>query len=115
MKNEMKFLAVFLLTLSLVATSSFAVSLNPPLVLSMQEYEGTMTSDDFDYNERSEADFSFFKPFVGVISFMLVIFGFSWGVLGAKELKDGGDGGGAMLGEGLGITALGGLGLYWAF
>lgn len=81
----------------------------------MQEYEGTMSSDDFDYNERSEADFSFFKPFVGVISFMLVIFGFSWGVLGAKELKDGGDNGGLMLGEGLGVTALGGLGLYWAF
>ena len=78
-RNYMKFLAVFLLTLSLVATSSFAVSLNPPLVLSMQEYEGTMTSDDFDYNERSEADFSFFKPFVGVISFMLVIFGFFLG------------------------------------
>ena len=78
----MKFLAVFFLTLSLVATSSFAVSLNPPLVLSMQEYEGTMTSDNFDYNERSEADFSFFKPFMGVISFMLVIFGFSLCVMG---------------------------------
>ncbi|MBR2898384.1 MAG: hypothetical protein IKC23_02010 [Fibrobacter sp.] len=63
----MKFLAVFLLTLSLVATSSFAVSLNP------------------------------------------------WGVMGAAELKDGGDNGGLMLGEGLGVTALGGLGLYWAF
>lgn len=88
-RNYMKFLAVFLLTLSLVATSSFAVSLNLPLVLSMQEYEGSMTSDDFDYNERSETDFSFFKPFVGVISFMLVIFGFSWGVMGAAELKDG--------------------------
>ena len=72
----MKFLAVFLLTLSLVATSSFAVSLNPPLVLSMQEYEGTMTSDDFDYNERSEADLSVFKPAVGVISYFVVVFGF---------------------------------------
>ena len=50
-----------------------------------------------------------------IISFMLVIFGFSWGVLGAKELKDGGDNGGAMLGGGLGITALGALGMYWAF
>ena len=78
----MKFLAVFLLTLSLVTTSSFAVSLNSPLVLSMQEYEGTMTSSDFDYNERSEADLSVFKPVVGVISAMLVIFGFSWGVMG---------------------------------
>ena len=111
----MKFLAVFLLTLSLVTTSSFAVSLNSPLVLSMQEYEGTMTSSDFDYNERSEADLSVFKPVVGVISAMLVIFGFSWGVMGAVELKDGGDKGGAMLGGGLGITALGALGMYWAF
>ena len=111
----MKFLAVFLLTFSLVATSSFAVSLNPPLVLSMQEYEGTMTSSDFDYNERSEADLSVFKPAVGVISYFVVVFGFVWSVLGAMELKDGGDNGGAMLGGGLGITALGALGMYWAF
>ena len=111
----MKFLAVFLLTLSLVTTSSFAVSLNSPLVLSMQEYEGTMTSSDFDYNERSEADLSVFKPAVGVISYFVVVFGFVWSVLGAKELKDGGDNGGAMLGGGLGITALGALGMYWAF
>ena len=111
----MKFLAVFFLALSLVATSSFAVSLNPPLVLSVQEYEGTMSSDDFDYNERSEADLSVFKPFVGVISFMLVIFGFSWGLLWPAGLKDVVHDGGAMLGGGLGITALGGLGLYWAF
>ena len=33
--------------------------------------------------------YSFFKPFVGVISFMLVIFGFSWGVMGLRNSKTG--------------------------
>ena len=111
----MKVLAVFLLTLSLVAKSSFAVSLKPPLVLSMQENEGTMASSDFDYNERSEPDLSLFKSAVGVISFIVAVFGFSWGIVGVKDLKDGGDEGGVMLGEGLGITAAGCLCMYLAF
>jgi hypothetical protein len=92
----MKFLAVFLLTISLVASSSFAVSLNPPLVLSVRGYEGTMTSGDFDYNERSDPDFDVFKPAVGVISLMLAIFGFSWGVVGISEYNKGNDNAGAM-------------------
>ena len=42
----MKFLAAFILSLSLLATSSFAVSLTPPLVLKMQEDRSMATDID---------------------------------------------------------------------
>jgi hypothetical protein len=58
----MKFLAAFILSLSLMATSSFAVSLTPPMVLKMQE-DRTVTSADFETEER--ADNSAVLPFIG--------------------------------------------------
>lgn len=42
----MKFLAVFILSLSLLVSSSFAVSLTPPLVLKMQEDRSMATDID---------------------------------------------------------------------
>ena len=42
----MKFLAVFILSLSLLVSSSFAVSLTPPLVLKMQEDQSMATNID---------------------------------------------------------------------
>lgn len=42
----MKFFAVLILSLSLLATSSFAVSLTPPLVLKMQEDRSMATDID---------------------------------------------------------------------
>ncbi len=42
----MKFFAVLILSLSLLATSSFAVSLTPPLVLKMQEGQSMATDID---------------------------------------------------------------------
>jgi hypothetical protein len=49
----MKFLAVFILSLSLMVTSSFAVSLNAPLVLKMQE-DRSMAASDFTTEETPE-------------------------------------------------------------
>lgn len=42
----MKILAVFILSLSLLVSSSFAVSLTPPLVLKMQEDQSMATNID---------------------------------------------------------------------
>jgi hypothetical protein len=42
----MKFVAVFILSLSLLVSSSFAVSLTPPLVLKMQEDQSMATNID---------------------------------------------------------------------
>ena len=43
----MKFVAVFFLSLSLLVSSSFAVSLTPPMVLKMQEDRSTAASEEF--------------------------------------------------------------------
>ncbi len=110
----MKFLAVFILSLSLLATSSFAVSLTPPMVLKMQE-DRTMAASDFTTEETPEFDWSPIKIFVGVYSYCFLIFGIAWAGVGLSKIHDEDSKAGAMIGGGLGIAALGGLGIWWAF
>ena len=110
----MKFLAVFILSLSLMVTSSFAVSLNAPLVLKMQE-DRSMAASDFTTEETPEHDWGPIKFFVGVYSYCFLIFGIAWAGLGLSNIHDEDINTGAMIGEGLGMAALGGLGIWWAF
>ena len=110
----MKFLAVFILSLSLLATSSFAVSLTPPMVLKMQE-DRTMAASDFTTEETPEFDWGPIKFLVGVYSWSSLIFGISWAGVGLCKIHDEDSKAGAMIGGGLGIAALGGLGIWWAF
>ena len=110
----MKFLAAFILSISLMATSSFAVSLNAPLVLKMQE-DHTMAASDFTTEETPEHDWGPVKFLVGVYSWCSLIFGISWAGVGLSKIHDEDFNAGAMIGGGLGIAALGGLGIYWAF
>ena len=110
----MKFLAAFILSLSLLATSSFAVSLTPPLVLKMQE-DHTMASSDFATEETPEFDWGPIKFLVGVYSWCSLIFGISWAGVGLSKIHDEDSKAGAMIGGGLGMAALGGLGIWWAF
>jgi hypothetical protein len=110
----MKFLAVLILSLSLMATSSFAVSLNAPLVLKMQE-DRSMAASDFTIEETPEHDWGPIKFFVGVYSYCFLIFGIAWAGLGLSNIHDEDINTGAMIGSGLGIAALGGLGIWWAF
>jgi hypothetical protein len=110
----MKFLAAFILSISLMATSSFAVSLNAPLVLKMQE-DRTMAASDFTTEETPEHDWGPVKFLVGVYSWCFLIFGISWTGIGLSKIHDEDFNAGAMIGGGLGMAALGGLGIYWAF
>ena len=110
----MKFLAVLISSLSLLAINSFAVSLTPPLVLKMQE-DRTMASSDFAAEEAADQDLNFFKPAVGVISSMLFIFGIAWAGVGLSKIHDEDSKVEAMIGGGLGMAVLGTLGFYWAF
>ena len=112
----MKFLAVFILSLSLMVTSSFAVSLTPPLVLKMQE-DRTMVASDFITEETPEFDWGPIKVLVGIYSVGFVILGITFAGIGLDKLHDEDyhNKAGAMIGSSLGIAALGGLGLYWAF
>ena len=112
----MKFLAVLILSLSLMATSSFAVSLNAPLVLKMQE-DRSMAASGF-AEENAETEFSPLRYLVGGLSIGIAISGFGLMIIGCatvnnenynhKESK-------IAIGAGIGMMVLGGLGLYWAF
>jgi hypothetical protein len=110
----MKFLAVFILSFSLLATSSFAVSLTPPLVLKMQE-DRSMAASDFTTEETPEHDWGPIKFLVGVYSWCFLIFGISWAGVGLSKIHDEDFNAGAMIGGGLGMAALGGLGMWWTF
>ena len=112
----MKFLTAFILSLSLLVSSSFAVSLTPPMVLKMQE-DRTMAASDFTTEETPEHDFSVLKILVGVYSVGFVILGIAFTGIGLdkKHDEDYQDKAGTMIGSGLGMAALGGLGIWWAF
>ena len=112
----MKFLAVLILSLSLLATSSFAVSLTPPLVLKEHE-DRSMAASDFTTEETPEHDFSVIKILVGVYSVGFVILGLAFTGIGLdkKHDEDYQDKAGTMIGSGLGMVGLGALGIYWAF
>ena len=110
----MKCLAVFILSISLLATSPFAVSLNAPLVLKMQE-DRSMAAD-FAAEDAAEQDFNPLKPIVGVYSVGLMIIGAVIIGLGFEWLYDEDNrNAGAMIGGGAGVMFLGGIGVYWAF
>lgn len=112
----MKFLAVFLLSLSLLVSSSFAVSLTPPMVLKMQE-DRSMAASDFTTEETPEFDWGPIKIFVGIYSVGLFTLGMAFAGVGLDKRydEDYHDKAGAMIGGGLGMAALGGLGIWWAF
>ena len=112
----MKFLAAFILSLSLLVSSSFAVSLTPPMVLKMQE-DHTMAASDFTTEETPERDWGPLKVLVGIYSVGLFALGMAFAGTGLDKRYDEDYHGktGAMIGSGLGMAALGFLGIWWAF
>ncbi|WP_290760544.1 hypothetical protein [Fibrobacter sp. UBA4297] len=112
----MKFLTAIILSLSLLVSSSFAVSLTPPLVLKMQE-DRSMAASDFTTEETPENNSNPLKFVVGIYSIGFCFFGLLWAGFGFEMLYDEDYHGktGAMIGGGLGMAALGGLGIWWAF
>ena len=110
-----KFLAVFILSLSLLVSSSFAVSLTPPTVLKMQE-DRSMATSDFTTEETPEHDWGPIKFLVGIYSVGLFSLGMAFAGIGLDKRydEDNHDKAGAMIGDGLGMAALGGLGIWWA-
>ena len=99
-----------------MATSSFAVSLTPPLVLKEHE-DRSMAASDFTTEETPEHDFSVIKILVGVYSVGFVILGLAFTGIGLdkKHDEDYQDKAGTMIGSGLGMVGLGALGIWWAF
>ena len=114
--SHMKFLAAFILSLSLLATSSFAVSLTPPMVLKMQE-DRSMASTDFDSND-AEPDFSPFRYLAGGLSIGVGLSGFVLMIIGCTTINNedyNRTESKIAIGAGIGMMVLGGVGLFWAF
>ena len=110
----MKFLAVFILSLSLLATSSFAVSLNAPLVLKMQEDRSMAASEEF----AAENDFSPFRYLAGGLSIGIGLGGFMLMIIGCSTINNedyNRRDSKIAIGAGIGMMVLGGVGIYWAF
>ena len=109
----MKFLAAFILSLSLLVSSSFAVSLTPPLVLAMEE-DRSMESSNFESND-AEPDFNaiVLQGLVGGLSIGVCLAGFVLMTMSGAMAEPGDDK--IALGAGLGMMVLGGVGMYWAF
>ena len=108
----MKFVAVFILSLSLLVSSSFAVSLTPPLVLKMQEDQSMATNIDTTTNES----FSFLDAFILSMSIPLFISGLGLVMVGhAQKGNDDYNQSDAKLsiGVGTGMTVLGAGGLIY--
>ena len=110
----MKFLAVFILSLSLMATSSFAVSLNAPLVLKMQEDRSMAISEEF----AAEKDFSPFRYLAGGLSIGIGLGGFMLMIIGCSTINNedyNRTDSKTAIGAGIGMMVLGGAGVIWAF
>ena len=107
--SRMKFRAAFILSLSLLVSSSFAVSLTPPMVLKMQEDRSMADSEEF----AAENDFSPFRYLVGGLSIGVCLAGFVLMTMSGAMAEPGDDK--IALGTGIGMMALGGVGIYWAF
>ena len=114
--SHMKFLAAFILSLSLLVSSSFAVSLTPPMVLKMQE-DRSMASTDFDSND-AEPDFSPFRYLAGGFSIGIGLTGFVLTIIGCSTINNedyNHTDSKIAIGAGIGMMVLGGVGVFWAF
>ena len=106
----MKFLAAFILSISLLVSSSFAVSLTPPLVLKMQE-DRTMAASDLTTKESDSP----IKTVIGVSLIPLIASGLIFMIVGFSTINDEDFNSGIAIGGGAGMIGLGALGIYWAF
>ena len=112
----MKFLAALVLSLSLLVSSSFAVSLTPPMVLAMEE-DRSMGSADFESND-AEPDFTPFRYLVGGLSIGAGLTGFVLMVMGCATIDHEDENrteNKITIGAGIGLMVLGGVGVFWAF
>ena len=107
----MKFLAAFVLSLSLLVSSSFAVSLTPPMVLKMQEDHTMAASEDINTN----VDYTPVKILIGASLISLIASGLIFTIVGFSAIKDEDFNSDIAIGGGVGMIGLGALGMYWAF
>lgn len=111
----MKFLAIIVLSISLLASSSFAISLTPPQIYAVKENKPIDKPKEVEETCKIP---QYMARFFG-ISFVLaglVVTEFSAMNLSDKELSSSNRGEAQMgLVAGIGMMVLGGFGIYWSF
>lgn len=93
-----------------MATSSFAVSLNAPLVLKMQEDRNMAASEGI-----VKEDNNLVKNVIGISLIPLIASGLIFMIVGFSTLNDEDFNSGIAIGGGAGLVGLGALGIWWAF
>ena len=109
----MKFLAIIVLSISLLTSSSFAISLTPPQVYAVKE-EKNITSTV----EATEEDKEPTNPLIYAARFLSVYItlgGVFTTIAGSCFYSGGNDKAKITIAAGIGITVLGGFGIYWSF
>ncbi len=106
----MKFLAILILSLSLLTTSTFAVSLTPPQVYAVKE-DRSMAS-----NVDTSNAFSPLNALVAGTSIGLTVGGLAFALIGASSIGDNSPQDRALMAiGGLGLMGLGIFGMVWTF
>lgn len=105
----MKFLAIIVLSISLLTSSSFAISLTPPQVYAIKE-EKTITS-----TEDTKDLTSLYVYLARFFSVYITLGGVFTTIAGSCFYSGGNDKSKITIAGGIGITILGGFGIYWSF
>lgn len=106
----MKFLAILILSLSLLTTSTFAVSLTPPQVYAVKE-DRSMAS-----NVDTSNTFNPSKALVAGATIGLTIGGLLFAIIGCSSIGDNSPQDKALMTiGGLGMMGLGIAGMVWSF
>ena len=107
----MKFLTIIVLSISLLASNSSAISLTPPQVYAVKENKPKEVEETCKIPQYMGRFFS-----ISLILMGLVLTEFSIMNLSDKELSSSNRGETQMgLAGGIGMMVLGGFGIYWSF
>ena len=111
----MKFLAIIMLSISLLTSSSFAISLTPPQIYAVKESKTIENTDDIEETFKMP---QYMARVSGVALALVGLILTENGVLNLtdKELSSS-NGGEAKMGliAGIGMMILGGFCIYWSF
>ena len=105
----MKFITTLILCIFLLALSSFAISLTPPQVYAVKE-EKTITS-----TEDTKDLTSLYVYLARFFSVSITLGGVFTTIAGSCFYSGGNDKSKITIAGGIGITILGGFGIYWSF
>ena len=105
----MKFITTLILCIFLLAPSSFAISLTPPQIYAVKE-EKTITS-----TEDTKDLTSLYVYLARFFSVSITLGGVFTTIAGSCFYSGGNDKSKITIAGGIGITILGGFGIYWSF